>query len=80
MDLTSEADPFVPDECLVNTAPLGKKKTVLDNWNGYYRVPLSQKKEGAGGVMVIVIGIGHGDTRLIAYHIAPIHLGKVWIL
>ena len=38
---------------------------------------------GASGVMVIVSGIGHGDTssnpRLIAFHIALISLGKVWI-
>ena len=36
-----------------------------------------------GGVMVIVAGIGHGGTssnpRLIAFHIALIPLGKVWI-
>ena len=36
---------------------------------------------GARGVMVIVAGIGHGDTSsnpgLIAYHIALIPLGKV---
>ena len=35
------------------------------------------------GVMVIVTGIGHGDTssnpELIAFHIALIPLGKVWI-
>ena len=38
---------------------------------------------GARGVMVIVAEIGHGDTssnpRLIAFHIALIPLGKVWI-
>ena len=38
---------------------------------------------GACGVMVIVAGIGHGDTSsnpgLIAFHIALIPLGKVWI-
>ena len=37
----------------------------------------------ARGVMVIVTGIGHGDTSsnpgLIAFHIALIPLGKVWI-
>ena len=37
----------------------------------------------ARGVMVIVAGIGHGDTSsnpgLIAFHIALILLGKVWI-
>ena len=37
----------------------------------------------ARGVMVIVAGIGHGDTSsnpgLIAFHIALIPLGKVWI-
>ena len=35
------------------------------------------------GVMVIIVGIGHGDTSsnpgLIAFHIALIPLGKVWI-
>ena len=40
-------------------------------------------KKGARGVMVIVAGIGHGDTSsnpgLIAFHIALIPLGKVWI-
>ena len=38
---------------------------------------------GARGVMVIVAGIGHGDTSsnpgLIAFHIALIPFGKVWI-
>ena len=38
---------------------------------------------GARGVMVIVAGIGHSDTSsnpgLIAFHIALIPLGKVWI-
>ena len=38
---------------------------------------------GARGVMVIVAGIGHGDTSsnpgLIAFHIALIPLGKVRI-
>ena len=38
---------------------------------------------GARGVMVIVAGIGHGNTSsnpgLIAFHIALIPLGKVWI-
>ena len=38
---------------------------------------------GARGVMVIVAGNGHGDTSsnpgLIAFHIALIPLGKVWI-
>ena len=38
-------------------------------------------KYGARGVMVIVAGIGHGDTSsnpgLIAFHIALIPLGKV---
>ena len=36
---------------------------------------------GARGVMVIVVGIGHGDTSsdpgLIAFHVALIPLGKV---
>ena len=38
---------------------------------------------GACGVMVIVVGIGYGDTSsnpgLITFHIALIPLGKVWI-
>ena len=38
---------------------------------------------GASGVMAIVAGIEHGDTSsnhgLIAFHIALIPLGKVWI-
>ena len=41
-----------------------------------------KKYEGARGVMVIVVENGHGDkswTRLIAFHIALIPLGKVWI-
>ena len=40
-------------------------------------------KRCASGVMVIVVGIGHGDTSsnpgLIVFHIALIPLGKVWI-
>ena len=36
-----------------------------------------------GGAMVIVVGIGHDDTSsnpgLVAFHIALIPLGKVWI-
>ena len=42
---------------------------------------LVKKIGGARGVMVIVAGIGHGDTSsnpgLIAFHIALIPLGKV---
>ena len=40
---------------------------------------------GDRGVMAIVVGNGHGNTkskswtRLIAFHIALIPLGKVWI-
>ena len=38
---------------------------------------------GARSVMVIVAGIGHGDTSsnpgLIAFHIVLIPLGKIWI-
>ena len=41
------------------------------------------KKAGPRGVMVIVVGNGHGDTSsnpgLIAFHIALIPLGKVLI-
>ena len=41
-------------------------------------------KWGARGVMVIVVGNGHDDTSSnpgwdIAFHIALIPLGKVWI-
>ena len=39
-------------------------------------MPLN-KEGGARGVMAIVIGNGHGDARLIAFHIALIPLGKV---
>ena len=57
----------------------------------FYRVSNKQYKHlyihdtlgGARGVMVIVAGIAHGDTSsnpgLIAFHIALIPLGKVWI-
>ena len=42
---------------------------------------MTAAKGGARGVMVIVVG--HGDTSsnpgLIAFHIALIPLGKVWI-
>ena len=42
-----------------------------------------KRSGGARGVMVIVAGIGHGDTSsnpgLIAFHIALIPLGKVWV-
>ena len=44
-------------------------------------VPMLCLKGSARGVMVIVTGIGHGDTSsnpgLIAFHIALIPLGKV---
>ena len=46
----------------------------------YAKIKLSA---GARGVMFIIAGIGHGDTTsnpgLIAFHIALIPLGKVWI-
>ena len=46
-------------------------------------IKFGYKGEIACGVMVIVAGIGHGDTSsnpgLIAFHIALIPLGKVWI-
>ena len=51
----------------------------MDNSNTYNGF------SGARGVMVIVVGNGHGGhefkswTRLIAFHIATIPLGKVWI-
>ena len=42
---------------------------------------INMKRGGARGVMVIVAGIGHGDTSsnpgLIAFRIALIPLGKV---
>ena len=42
-----------------------------------------QTSGGARGVRVIVAGIGHCDTSwnpgLIAFHIALVPLGKVWI-
>ena len=45
--------------------------------------PEYKTRQGACGVMVIVAGIGQGDTSsnpgLIAFHIALIPLGKVWI-
>ena len=48
------------------------------------RLNVVHKHGVAHGVMVIVVGNGHGDkfkssTRLIAFHIALIPLGKVWI-
>ena len=52
-------------------------------WLRVYAIYLSIYHGGARGVMVIVAGIGHGDTSsnpgLIAFHIALIPLGKVWI-
>ena len=53
-------------------------RTLEDTFIAYYL------KGGARGVMVIVVGNGHGDTssnpgRDIAFHIALISLGKVWI-
>ena len=51
-------------------------KRVKDDLTAYYCT-----LGGARGVMVIVAGIGHGDTSsnpgLIAFHIALIPLGKV---
>ena len=48
-----------------------------------YAYEHNEREGGARGVMVIVAGIGHGDTSsnpgLIAFHIALIPLGKVWI-
>ena len=61
---------------------------ILQPWWGNYsrrRKTLNSNllKGDAPGVMVIVVGIGHGDTSsnpgLIAFHIALIPLGKVWI-
>ena len=53
------------------------KKNFFHNINIYKNVYIG----GARGVMVIVAGIGHGDTSsnpgLIAFHIALIPLGKV---
>ena len=48
-----------------------------------HSLPMRQSMRGARGVIVTVAGIGHGDTSsnpwLIAFHIALIPLGKVWI-
>ena len=48
----------------------------IGNWSTFC---CSMFYGGARGVMVIVVGIGHDDTRVIAFHIALIPLGKVWI-
>ena len=57
-------------------------KIVMDiRWNNRWKESV-YKKKGAHGVMVIVVGNGHEFkfwTRLIAFHIALIPLGKVWI-
>ena len=50
----------------------------------YAKVILIWKIGGARGVIVIVVGYGHSNefkswTRLIAFHLALILLGKVWI-
>ena len=52
--------------------------TESTDWTGYH----SDFRGGARGVVVIVVGIGHGDTssnpgRDIVFHIALIPLGKV---
>ena len=56
----------------------GILKLALFNREIYHQYKLTPS-----GVMVIVAGIGHGDTSsnpgLIAFHIALIPLGKVWI-
>ena len=69
--------------------PLRKIKTSLNNIqeNGNIIIKEADKRSaivihgGARGVMVIVAGIGHGDTSsnpgLIVFHIALIFLGKV---
>ena len=57
-----------------------EQETALDNPQ---ELIFHNIQPGARGVMVIVSGIGHGDTSsnpgLIAFHIALIPLGKVWI-
>ena len=51
------------------------------NLSTYLLLILLYNNAGARGVMVIIAGIGHGDTSsnpgLIAFHIALIPLGKV---
>ena len=44
-----------------------------------FRVNVGATIGGARGVMVIVVGNGHGDTRLMAFHITLIPLGNIWI-
>ena len=50
-------------------------------WGLFLFLVSSIKQTKCCGVMVIVVGIGHGDTSsnpgLIAFHIALIPLGKV---
>ena len=66
---------YRPKLCDYNHKYKVNSSNILSNNN--YRASLG----GARGVMVIVVGIGHGDTSsnpgLIAFHIALIPLGKV---
>ena len=63
---------------------IGQIKNFIDKDRRVSIETISEQFEGgARGVMVILAGIGHGDTSsypgLIAFHIALIPLGKVWI-
>ena len=76
-----------------NNYELTSLQTITNNINAFnkcYRKLISNEDKswsslincgGARGVMVIVAGIGHGDTSsspgLITFHIALIPLGKV---
>ena len=68
------ANLVLPDMCII----LQKYNNVVLNESS---IKLQVRFGGASGVMVIVAGIGHGDTSsnpgLIAFHIALIPLGKV---
>ena len=51
-------------------------------WQVLFFLLINARYGGARGVMVIVVGNGHGHkswTKLIAFHIVLIPLGKVWI-
>ena len=64
---------------------LVKEKIYLyyDGFTPLLEIDKDWEEGGVRGVMVIVEGIGHGDTSsnpgLIAFHIALIPLGKVWV-
>ena len=70
------------DGTLTDTTLLGQSGPRSDGNEGVLHIP---QDEVARDVMVIVVGNGHGDTSsnpgqgLIAFHVALIPLGKVWI-